>query len=277
MVDHVERLVRPAKAGHAGTLDPLASGVLVVCVGQATRLIQYVQRMPKTYQATFLLGKRSATDDIEVPLEDVPSAIAPTLAELKAALLEFVGDIAQRPPAHSAVKVAGRRAYDLARRGISVELQSRIVTIHRLTLRRYEYPELSLEVKCGSGTYIRSLGRDLGETLGTGAVMTALERTAIGGFRIGEAATLEGITPQSLTQQLKPAMTALAEIPQVTLSEAQLIEVRNGRPILKAWLNGSERLIDSASEVVAVDAAGNLAAILFEKNPDELWPRMNFK
>jgi tRNA pseudouridine55 synthase len=275
VVDHVERLLRPAKAGHAGTLDPLASGVLVVCVGQATRLIQYVQRMPKKYHATFLLGKRSETDDIEAPLEDVPNAIAPTLAELDAALLPFVGEIAQRPPTHSAVKIAGRRAYDLARRGINVELQPRPVTIHRLILERYVYPELSLEVECGSGTYVRALGRDLGKALGTGAVMTALERTAIGDFGIEEAVALTELTAQSLPQHLKPAMTALVDIPQVKLTEAQLIEVRNGRPILKTWLS-SEHQVDSA-EVAAVDDAGSLSAILFEKNLGELWPRMNFK
>jgi tRNA pseudouridine55 synthase len=275
VVDHVERLVRPAKAGHAGTLDPLASGVLVVCVGQATRLIQYVQRMPKTYQATFLLGKRSETDDIEAPLEDVPNAIAPTPAELGASLFRFVGEIAQRPPTHSAVKIAGRRAYDLARRGITVELQPRTVTIHQLTVRRYDYPDLSLDIECGSGTYVRALGRDLGQALGTGAVMTALERTAIGDFRIEEAVALTELTAQSLPPHLKPAMTALADIPQVTLTEAQLIEVRNGRPILKTWL-APEHQFDSA-EVVAIDAEGNLAAILFEKNLGEIWPRMNFK
>jgi tRNA pseudouridine55 synthase len=276
VVDHVERLVRPAKAGHAGTLDPLASGVLVICVGQATRLIQYVQRMPKTYRATFLLGKRSETDDIEAPLEDVPQATAPNRAELDAALSHFSGEIAQRPPAHSAVKLAGRRAYELARRGIDVQLQPRTVMIHRITLIRYAYPELSLEIECGSGTYIRALGRDLGEALGTGAVMSGLERTAIGKFRIDDALALDKITAESLTQHVQPALAALRDLPQVTLSEAQLIEVRHGRPILKAWLTDPASHAIATSELAAIDSEGGLAAILYEKLQGELWPRANF-
>ncbi len=277
VVDHIERLVRQAKAGHAGTLDPLASGVLVVCVGQATRLIQYVQRMSKTYQATFLLGKRSKSDDVEQPLEDVPDAVRPTEEQLNAALSQFVGEIAQRPPAHSAVKLAGRRAYELARRGIDVELQPRTVTIHRINVQRYAYPHLSVEIKCGSGTYVRALGRVLGEMLGTGAVMSALERTAIGCFRLEHAFTVEEITVQSLPQQLQPAVTALAQIPSVTLSEAQVIEVRNGRPILKTWLTAAEPISKVSRELSAVDSAGRLVAILYEKVPGELWPRTNFK
>src|SRR4051812_33252391 len=146
VVDRVSRPLRKVKVGHAGTLDPLASGVLVICVGQATRLIQYVQRMPKSYRATFLLGKRSATDDTEGPLENVLHATAPSRDILDVALSRFVGEISQLPPAHSAVKLAGRRAYELARRGIEVRLQPRTVTIHRIALLRYAYPELSLEI-----------------------------------------------------------------------------------------------------------------------------------
>jgi tRNA pseudouridine55 synthase len=276
VVDQVERLVRPAKAGHAGTLDPLASGVLVICVGQATRLIQYVQRMPKTYRAAFLLGKRSETDDVEAPLEDVPQAISPSRAELDAALSHFVGEISQRPPTHSAVKLAGQRAYKLARRGIEVQLLPRTVMIHRITVLRYAYPELSLEIECGSGTYIRALGRDLGEALGTGAVMSGLERTAIGKFLIEDALALDKITAESLTHHIQPALAALSDLPRVTLSEAQLIEVRNGRPILKEWLTAPLSHAFATSELAATDAEGGLAAILYEKRPGELWPRTNF-
>ena len=176
-VNRVERLVRPAKAGHAGTLDPLATGVLVICVGQATRLIQYVQQMRKQYRATFLLGCTSESDDTERELVAIPNAIVPTLEQIDAALPQFMGDIQQRPPAHSAIKIGGKRAYKLARKGADFELAERTVTIHQINLLRYEYPELELDVECGSGTYIRSLGRDLGAASGIGGVMSALERT----------------------------------------------------------------------------------------------------
>src|SRR5262249_43555691 len=156
----------------------------VICVGQATRLIQYVQRLPKRYRATFLLGRHSETDDTEGEITLIEGAPQPARAEIEAALSKFIGDIEQRPPAHSAVKIAGRRAYKLARQGRAVEIAPRTVTIHSLNILRYDYPELELVVECGSGTYIRSLGRDLASALGTAAVMSALERTAVGGFRV---------------------------------------------------------------------------------------------
>src|SRR4051812_12078681 len=140
-VDRVERLVRPAKAGHAGTLDPLAMGVLVICVGQATRLIRFVQRMRKRYLATFLLGHTSETDDVEREVVAIPNAVVPTRAMVEAVLPNFLGEIHQRPPLHSAIKIAGRRAYKLARKGADFELAERTVTIHQIDVLRYEYPE----------------------------------------------------------------------------------------------------------------------------------------
>ena len=201
-VDRVERLVRPAKAGHAGTLDPLATGVLVICVGQATRLIRFVQMMRKQYRATFLLGHSSETDDIERDVIAIPNAIVPTRAMIDGVLPQFIGDIQQRPPTHSAIKIAGRRAYKLARKGADFELAARTVTIHRIDLLRYEYPELDLDIECGSGTYIRALGRDLGAALGTAAVMSALERTAIGQFHVEQAISFDRLSLELLAAKL---------------------------------------------------------------------------
>ncbi len=186
-VDMVERLVRPAKVGHAGTLDPLATGVLVVCVGSATRLIEYVQRMPKSYVGTFLLGRQSTTEDIEGEVVELADPPVPVLEDILCAAKKLEGNILQRPPAFSALKINGRRAYKMARKGEEVKLQARPVSIHRIAVRSYEYPRLVLEVDCGSGTYIRSLGRDLAESLGTAAVMSGLVRTAIGKFDLEEA------------------------------------------------------------------------------------------
>ncbi len=281
VVDRVARLVRPAKCGHAGTLDPLATGVLVLCIGQATRLTQYVQRMAKRYEATFLLGRRSPTDDTEGEIELLVGAPQPTRDELQAALPQFVGQVRQRPPAHSAVKIGGKRAYKLARAGKAVEPPERTIAIHELAVRRYEYPELELSIHCGSGTYVRSLGRDLAAALGTAAVMSALVRTAVGRFRLEDAVTLDELTSDTLPGHLQPALTAVADLPRVELTDAELVEVRNGRPI---EMRSAERPAAEASspqagtpqEYAAVDAAGRLAGILFEKRPSQLWPARNF-
>src|SRR5262245_59991053 len=134
VVNRVQRLVKPHKVGHAGTLDPLATGVLVVAIGQATRLIEYVQRMSKVYQGVFLLGRTSDTEDVEGQITEHPSAPIPTVADTQAALPGFIGAIEERPPAYSALKVAGRRAHELARRGDTVELLPRTVHIHSLEI-----------------------------------------------------------------------------------------------------------------------------------------------
>lgn len=268
VVDIVQRLVRPAKAGHAGTLDPLASGVLVVCVGAGTRLIEYVQRMPKRYTGTFLLGRRSPTEDIEGEVELLPNAPRPALAEIEAAAVALTGEILQRPPAFSALKVAGQRAYDLARAGREVELAARPIAVHRLAVARYEYPELVLEIECGSGTYVRSLGRDLAERLGTGAVMSALVRTAIGGFRLEDACDAERLTPQDLPQHLLPLARAVDLLPAVTLSPAEIARIRQGLSI-------SPPQPVEAAELAAFDALGRLVAILTPRGDGSLGPSRN--
>jgi tRNA pseudouridine55 synthase len=282
-VNRVERVLGRVKCGHAGTLDPLATGVLVVCVGQATRLIQYVQQMPKHYRAVFLLGRRSATDDVEGEVEVVEGAAAPTREEIEAALPKFVGDIQQRPPAHSAIMVGGKRAYDLARRGVEFELEARTVTIHRLEILRYEYPELEMAIECGSGTYVRSLGRDLAEALGTAGVMAALERTAIGSFRVENGVNPDVLTAEVAMEKLQLPLAALQSLPRIDLTPAQLLELKHGRPIAVrgvvhplAEASSPRGGASDRADWVGVDAAGKLAAILFEKEPGVLWPVRNF-
>jgi tRNA pseudouridine55 synthase len=231
VVNHVQRLVRPAKAGHAGTLDPLATGVLVVCVGSATRLIEYVQEQPKTYLASFLLGRESETEDVESPAIELVDPPQPSRSEVETVLPQFLGQILQRPPAYSALKVGGKRAYALARRGQTVELAPRPIVIHRLVVRDYVYPRLSLEVECGSGTYIRSLGRDLAAALGTAAVMSELERTAIGRFTVSEACHLSDLTSETLAARLLPPLRAVEQYPQLVLQPAEIADLFHGRPV----------------------------------------------
>ena len=204
-VDAVKRLLpRGTKVGHAGTLDPFATGVLLVLVGKATKWCERLMDAPKQYEATVKLGATTATDDTESP--EVPVATPgpqPTLADVAASLPRFVGTILQRPPAFSAMRVDGRRAYDLARRGTPVELEARPVRVDGIDLLDYCYPLLRLRVDCGRGTYIRSIARDLGEALGTGGYLTQLRRTRVGDFHIVTAVGIEGLKADGVAPHLQ--------------------------------------------------------------------------
>lgn len=265
-VNAVARLVRPAKAGHAGTLDPLASGVLVVCVGRATRLMEYVQRMRKRYAATFLLGRQTATDDLEGEITFQENAPKPFAEELRAALKNFIGRIDQRPPQFSAVKVAGRRAYSLARAGKHAEIAPRPVDIYHISLDRYEYPEVALTIECGAGMYVRSLGRDLAASLGTIAVMSSLVRTAVGQFTLENSIALESLSPQNWRQHLQPPAAAIASLPQIELSEDQAARIRLGQPI---------ELRATEPELAALNSSGDLLAILRARDDGSYKPSIN--
>ena len=210
VVDVVQRLVRPAKAGHGGTLDPMASGVVVVCVGAATRLIPYVQQGRKEYRAKFQFGCRSNTDDITGELETVEDPPQPTAADVARALQNYVGEIDQVPPQFSAVHIDGRRAYKLARAGKSIDIPSRPVHVYRIDFLEYSFPHFDVEIECGSGTYIRSLGRDVGNDLGCGAVMTQLVRTRVGDYRLESAVELEALSPQTLPDALLSPLSAVS-------------------------------------------------------------------
>ncbi len=254
-VDRVKRLVKPARVGHAGTLDPLASGVLVIGVGQATRLVEYVQQMPKRYSATFLLGRTSTTEDVEGDVTPLADAPRPTREQLERAAEALTGEILQRPPAFSALKVSGRRAYAMARAGETPELAPRTVQVHRLAVVAYAYPELRLEIECGSGTYVRSLGRDLAEQVGTGAVMSALVRTAIGRFTIETAHDLDQLTSETLSDALLPPLLAVEGLmPTCQVSESEATRLSHGLAI--------EREEPAADPCAALSPDGRLVAIL---------------
>ncbi|HZZ29763.1 MAG TPA: tRNA pseudouridine(55) synthase TruB [Pirellulales bacterium] len=272
VVDQVQRLVKPAKAGHAGTLDPLATGVLMVCVGQATRLIDYVQQMPKRYRGTFLLGRSSPTEDTEGLVTELPNPPVPTRLEVETAAAKFIGEIEQRPPAFSALKVSGQRAYKLARKGQTVELQPRPVTIHWLQVMDYSYPELTLELQCSSGTYVRSLGRDLAESLGTAAIMSRLKRTAIGKFLAEDAVEASTLTQDNLGQHLLAPQSAVDHLSAITLDEAELQSIFRGLFIVRP----ASATEPPAAEFAALDGCGKLAAILHRRRDGLLGPVRNF-
>jgi len=260
MVYRVRRAVgRGAKVGHAGTLDPFANGVLVVSVGGACRLVEFVMGQPKRYQAVVRLGAVSDTDDrtgrIEVTrasrprwtdhdgtccasagvcedetpsgrANETPATRVPTLDDIRRALAGFVGDIQQVPPRHSAVFVAGRRAYDIARGGGEVNLAARTVRVERLEVLAYDWPDVRLDVWCGRGTYIRSLARDLGAALGVGGYCLELTRSAVGEFTLAAAVDVATLDPR---RDLVDARTAVAHLPAVTLAGDDLPHLMLGR------------------------------------------------
>ncbi len=278
VVNRVHRFVRPAKAGHAGTLDPLATGVLIVAVGQATRLVEYAHRLPKSYRATFQLGCRSESDDVDTEVEQLQQAPIPSRTQIESALVGFTGVIQQRPPVFSAIHVAGQRSYKLARRGESVELAPRPVTIHSLELVRYEYPELVLDIHCGSGTYVRALGRDLAESLETAAVMAALERKSIGNINVSTAVDVDDIEDR-IEQVLLSPRSLVDAVSWISLSDAEIVELHHGRTILR-----DEGRIEPARwpdehsqrDVAGIDRSGRVVAILQATPDGRFRPLRNF-
>lgn len=249
---------RHTRMGHTGTLDPLATGVLVLCLGSATRLTEYVQHMDKVYHTTIRLGLRSDTDDADGMVVPVEGAQPPTAGELAEVLATFVGVIEQVPPAYSAAKVTGQRAYDLARRGQQVALQPRRVQIHGIDVLRHEWPFLDLEVRCGKGTYIRSLARDLGERLGCGGMVQTLRRTRVGPFRAEDAVHLDAPAAEARARVL-PLVQAVADLPRLTLDSAQAQRLRGGQALpLPAEMKA---LGQEESEVAVIDPSGGLVAV----------------
>ncbi len=277
-VDLVGRLAGKIKIGHAGTLDPLAQGVLVLCVGAATRLIEYVQQMPKHYTATFLLGRNSDTEDTDGEVVELDSPPIPTIEEISDAFASLTGLIDQRPPAFSAIKVKGRRAYDLARAGKSLELKPRPVHVYRIALVSYDYPLLTLNVECGSGTYIRSIGRDLAESLGTAAVMSGLTRTAIGRFTLDQAVDPTDLGKDDWAQHLLPPPMAVEMLPQVKLSAEDVVEIGHGRTIPMPMDTADYCNAPNAKrqEYAGIDPDGRLVAILIPRDAGRLRPLRNF-
>jgi tRNA pseudouridine55 synthase len=256
VVDRVQRwLPRGTRIGHTGTLDPLATGVLVICVGVATRLTEHVQSMAKTYQAGILLGSRSDTDDADGTIIPVEGVAPPDREAVGRALREFLGVIEQVPPHFSAAKLTGRRAYDLARRGKDVALAPRRVHIHGIDALAYAYPSLDIEVRCGKGTYIRALARDLGERLGCGAYVQTLRRTRVGCFKAEDALAPEA-DAETARANLLPVAAAVPHLARMCLDETSLARFRQGLAV-------SAQVVDppEADDVAVFDDRGELVGL----------------
>ena len=272
VVNKVERLSGSFKVGHSGTLDPIATGVLVLGIGSATRLLEYVQQMPKSYRGTFLLGQSSETLDTEGEVSVITDSPEPPLNAISKNLEKFTGTILQRPPQYSAIKVKGRRAYDIARSGKRVALSPREVTIYSIEIVRYQYPELSLDIKCSRGTYIRALGRDLAKQLDTSAVMSSLCRTAVGDFKVSQSITLSTLQEDLIPKILLPPHLAVTHLNHLDLSSDQALEISHGR---KISIKNDQQLKSSADPVAAF-YDGSLAAIIRSQGPVEWLPHKVF-
>ena len=268
----VRRLAATKRVGHGGTLDPFASGVLPLFLGRATRLVEYHLGDRKGYRATVCFGASSTTDDLEGEL--TPSAApAPSRAAVEAALAGFIGPISQRPPAYSAIKVAGRRAYAMARAGEHVELASREVTIHRLELLDWDgtdpdRPIAVVDVECSAGTYIRALARDLGEAVGGAAYLGALVRTASGPFRLDGAVSLDRAREaaadgaERLAGLLLPVDAGLDELPELVVTDDEVRAIAQGQFVRPQATDVTVLAANGPDAPIRIrDASGRLVAI----------------
>jgi tRNA pseudouridine55 synthase len=269
VVARARRALGTRKIGHAGTLDPMATGLLILGVEAATRLLTFIVGLDKTYEATIRLGAVTDTDDADGAIESTMDASAVTSAEVTAAIVPLTGEISQVPSRVSAIKVGGRRAYDLARAGEEVVLAARAVTVSRFEVirerRSDSFLDLDVAVDCSSGTYIRALARDLGAALGVGGHLTALRRTRIGPFAVEDAASIDDLGSSPLRNPADVAAAVLGAFP-VSADEAR--DLRHGKRLAGA----ATRLMQSPA--AAVDSAGMLVGIV-ERRGDDVKSVMN--
>ena len=234
-VGKVRWLYTAQKAGHAGTLDPLATGILPIALGEATKTVPFMMDAKKGYQFTLTFGENTDTWDTEGEVTET-SDVRPTEADIFKALPQFTGDIEQIPPRYSAIKVDGKRSYDLARSGEVVALKSRQVTVDSFELLDYDGQAAKFEVGCGKGTYIRSLARDLAAALGACGHVTMLRRTRVGPFTLEQSFTLDALENlchrDAVSDALRPVETPLDDIPVAALTEQEAIELKHGRAIV---------------------------------------------
>ena len=253
VVQRIRRGLGIRAAGHTGTLDPFATGLLVVLLGRATRLARFVEAQAKQYLATARLGIQTASDDLTGPvLATWPVDVWPSEQQVRDALATFLGNQLQQPPQFSAKRVGGERSYRRARRGDIVELADVPVTVHAIDLVLYQPPDLTFRALVSAGTYIRAIARDLGHRLGMGAHLTALRRESIGSLRVEDAHQLEQVGPAAVL----PAQAVLQDLPSVDLDESERLAVAHGRAV-----SDSEAAGRVGSGAVALLAAGHLIGV----------------
>jgi len=266
----VKRIYRAAKAGHTGSLDPLADGLLPICFGAATKLSAFLLDADKRYLVRARLGIKTTTADREGEVVETRDWGHVTVADIESVTARFVGQISQLPPMYSALKHQGQRLYALARQGIEVEREPRLVTIHALSIREIQLPEVELEVHCSKGTYVRTLVEDIGEALGCGAHVAALRRIGVAGYDSSRLVTMDELRaaaeqgPAALDALLLPVDTALGHVPAVQLSESMAYYLRMGQPVQvpKAPSEGLVRIYGSGDRFLGIgeiDGEGRVA------------------
>jgi tRNA pseudouridine55 synthase len=266
-VSRVRRAFNAQKAGHAGTLDPLATGILPIALGEATKTVPYLVDADKTYRFTIAWGATTATYDREGEVT-AESDVRPSVAAVEAALPAFVGEISQVPPAYSAIKVDGERSYDLARAGQAVELAARIVSVHSARVAEAPDPDhITLEIECGKGTYVRAIARDLADMLGACGHVSDLRRTRVGGFTEQNAVTLEfledlGYGPRQ-SELLLPVETALDDIPELAVTDEDAFRLKQGRAIVLVprQVETLKARLKPGSRVVSAMTGGSVVAL----------------
>ncbi len=304
VVNHVQRLLRAKKRsdtpkiGHTGTLDPMATGVLLLAIGRATRLVEYAHLQRKCYEADFLLGQTSTTLDIEGQVE---SLVDPTVIDRQPWIDQMQywrGRIRQTPPQYSACRINGQRAYKLARQGVEFEIVSREVMIHSLELLAFDYPRVTMQIACSSGTYIRSLGNDMAVALGSAAIMSRLVRTRVGSFQLSDCCEIDELSSSSdVRERMTSPVRLVDQLPRigVTTDDCQRLQcgltvaiteairsVLDAQPSVEQFRaelenagEGEAGGQDFSRSVVALDETGRLAAILDDRG-DHLQPTRVF-
>ena len=256
VVNKIKYAVKPLKVGHLGTLDPMATGVLLVTIGKATKLFDLMQEKEKTYVATFKFGFE--TDTLDATGEIINKCdVLPTKQQIVDILPKFIGKISQIPPKYSAKSVNGRRAYDMARKGVKFELKPKIVDINNIVLLDFTNNELKLEITCGSGTYIRAIGRDIAKELNTFATMTSLVRTKVGSFSLDKCKNIKEIT-ENIDENIVPIKEIL-NYPILNLDEISKNRLLNGQKLEINAENGLYQIIDNFDTLALIKINENLA------------------
>ncbi len=272
VVNKIQSRIRPAKAGHTGTLDPLASGVLLVAIGSATKLVEFSHADSKAYTATFQFGQSSDTLDCEGNIASMPAGRAADLSEaqLRDVLSQWVGRIPQVPPRFSAINIKGKRAHELARQGVDFELPSRTVTIYSLELQEFAYPYWTVHIECSTGTYVRTLGSDIAKSLQTDAIMTELTRTRVGTIDLVHCHPLDALDSRTaIASALLPPQSLLASLDQCVLTSHGCERIRHGKQLSQGdFLDPPQSSKPEETERwAATDPDGTLVAILTRATP----------
>jgi tRNA pseudouridine55 synthase len=252
VVAKVRRILKIKRIGHTGTLDPLVTGVLPLCIGKATRIVEYIQELPKEYEAEMTIGFATDTEDMAGTVTERADKVVLTREQIEAAILSFKGDINQIPPMYSAVKIDGKRLYELARQGQEVERKPRTVTIHDIEILALSmdgpYPQLKFRVRCSKGTYIRTLCADIGKALGYPSVMSGLVRTGSGNIHLGQCLTLADIEELHRAGQLErhmiPIDSAISHLPEASVPDQYVLRVLQGQKINAELLTFVRRVDD---------------------------------